>query len=64
VKLDGFDISGKEDWVYMLKKALYGLKQALRACYSRIDKYFHDHVLLKIPSKHDLYIRQLGPKKF
>ena len=24
---EGFEVKGKEDWVYLLKRALYGLKQ-------------------------------------
>ncbi len=40
---EGFEVPGKEDYVYKLKKALYGLKQVPRAWYSRIDKYFRDH---------------------
>jgi hypothetical protein len=56
----GFEIPGKEDRVYRLKKALYGLKQAPRAWYSRIDKYFQDHGLVKSSSEPNLYILQSG----
>jgi hypothetical protein len=55
---EGFEVLGKEDKVYMLKKALYGLKQAPRSLYSRIDKYFQDHGLIKSLSKPNLYILQ------
>jgi hypothetical protein len=57
---EGFEIPGKEDCVYRLKKALYGLKQAPRAWYSRIDKYFQDHGLVKSSSEPNLYILQSG----
>jgi hypothetical protein len=43
-KSSGFEISGKESHVCMLKKALYGLKQASRAWYSRIDGYLQSMV--------------------
>jgi hypothetical protein len=43
-----------------LKKALYHLKQAPRACYSRIDKYFQDHDLVKSLFEPNLYVFQLG----
>jgi hypothetical protein len=55
---EGFEVSGKEDKFYRLKKALYGLKQAPRAWYSRIDKYFQDHGLIKSLSEPNLYILQ------
>jgi hypothetical protein len=55
---EGFEVPGKEDKVYRLKKALYGLKQAPRAWYSRIDKYFQDHGLIKSLSEPNLYILQ------
>ena len=35
----GFEVSGRETHVCLLRKALYGLKQAPRAWYSRIDTY-------------------------
>ena len=59
-QLEGFEVPGKEDYVYKLKKALYGLKQVPRAWYSRIDRYFHDHDLVKSLSKPYLYIFQSG----
>jgi hypothetical protein len=39
---------------------LYGLKQVPRAWYSRIDKYFQDHGIVKILSEPNLYIFQSG----
>ncbi|KAK9076273.1 hypothetical protein SSX86_004606 [Deinandra increscens subsp. villosa] len=35
---DGFEVKGKEAYVYKLHKALYGLKQAPRAWNSKLDK--------------------------
>jgi hypothetical protein len=57
---EGFEIQGKKDCVYMLKKALYGLKKAPRPWYSKIDKYFYDHGLVKSSSEPNLYILQSG----
>ncbi|KAK9076083.1 hypothetical protein SSX86_004416 [Deinandra increscens subsp. villosa] len=39
---DGFEIKGKEDYVYKLHKALYGLKQAPRAWNAKLDKTLKD----------------------
>jgi hypothetical protein len=36
----GFEVSGRETHVCLMRKALYGLKQAPRAWYSLIDTYF------------------------
>jgi hypothetical protein len=55
---EGFEVLGKEDKFYRLKKDLYGLKQAPIAWYSRIDKYFQDHGLIKSLSKPNIYIFQ------
>ncbi|KAJ4706252.1 Retrovirus-related Pol polyprotein from transposon TNT 1-94 [Melia azedarach] len=38
-QLDGFQVPGKEDYVYKLKKSLYGLKQSPRQWYKRFDSY-------------------------
>ena len=35
---EGYEIPGKEHYVYKLRKALYMLKQAPRAWYSKLDK--------------------------
>ena len=56
----GFIVEGKEDKVYRLKKALYGLKQALRAWYSRIDKYLHDHGFDNCSSESAVYKKVIG----
>jgi hypothetical protein len=36
---EGFILSEKEDYVFILKKELYGLKQAPIAWYSKLDRY-------------------------
>jgi histone deacetylase 1/2 len=35
----GFEVKGKEDWVYQLNKALYGLKQAGKLWYDLLSKF-------------------------
>jgi len=56
----GFEVTGKEGCVYKLKKSLYGLKKGPRAWYSRTNKYFQGHGLVKILFEPNLYIFQSG----
>ena len=56
----GFEVKGKEDWVYKLAKALYGLKQAPRAWYSKIDSYFINSGFERSKSEPNLYIKKKG----
>jgi hypothetical protein len=57
---EGFQVPSKQDKYYSLKKDLYGLKHAPRDRYSRIDKYFQYHGLIKILSEPNLSILQSG----
>jgi Reverse transcriptase (RNA-dependent DNA polymerase) len=54
----GFEVKGKEEWVYKLVKALYGLKQAPRAWYSKIDAYFINSGFERSKSEPNLYVKK------
>ncbi|GKV17137.1 hypothetical protein SLEP1_g27679 [Rubroshorea leprosula] len=53
----GFEITGKEDYVYKLNKALYGLKQAPRAWYCRIDDYLMSQGFRRSIEEATLYVK-------
>ena len=40
---EGFKVSGKEDYVCLLKRSFYGLKQSLRQWYKRFDPFMISH---------------------
>jgi Reverse transcriptase (RNA-dependent DNA polymerase) len=54
----GFEVKGKEDWVYKLVKVLYGLKQAPRTWYNKIDAYFINYDFERSKSEHNLYVKK------
>ena len=39
----GFVVSGKEDYVCLLKMSIYGLKQSTRQWYKRFDSFMISH---------------------
>jgi len=51
----GFEINGKEEYVYKLNKALYGLKQAPRAWNKKIDSFLVQQGFLKCVTEHEIY---------
>lgn len=53
----GFQVEGKEEYVYKLNKALYGLKQAPRAWYAKIDSYLLSCGFTRSSSEATLYIK-------
>jgi hypothetical protein len=55
-KLEGFQLSEKENYVCRLKKALYGLKQDPRDWYSTLDRYLQQQGFKKVNSYRNLYI--------
>ncbi|KAJ4789254.1 polyprotein [Rhynchospora pubera] len=59
---EGFEVKGKENWVYQLSKALYGLKQAPRAWYSKIDAYFQKLGFERSKNEPNLYVKRKGEK--
>ena len=52
----GFEVAGKEDWVYRLKKSLYGLKQSPRAWYQTIAPVFEQLGFAKCGSDHSIFV--------
>ncbi|KAJ4820349.1 polyprotein [Rhynchospora pubera] len=57
---EGFEVKGKENWVYRLSKALYGLKQAPRAWYSKIDAHFQKLGFKRSKNEPNLYVKHKG----
>jgi len=43
----GFEVKGKENFVYRLKMSLYGLKQSPRKWYKRFDEFIVSHWYIK-----------------
>jgi Reverse transcriptase (RNA-dependent DNA polymerase) len=60
----GFEVHGKEEFVYKLDKALYGLKQAPRAWYSKIDGYFIENGFERSSSEPSLYVKKSEKGEF
>jgi hypothetical protein len=53
---EGFEVEGKEDWVYRLKKSLYGLKQSLSAWYRTMTPILEELSFIKCGSDHSIFI--------
>ena len=51
---EGFVVSGKEDYVCLLKKSLYGLQQSPRQWYKRFDSFMTSHIFRR--SSYDSYV--------
>jgi len=58
----GFEIKGKEYYVYKLDKALYGLKQAPRAWNKKIDRFLVQQGFAKCVNEHGIYCRNTTNK--
>ena len=58
----GFEIKGKEEYVYKLDKALYGLKQAPRAWNKKIDSFLVQQGFMKCVNEHGIYCRNTTNK--
>ncbi|RDY09065.1 hypothetical protein CR513_06625, partial [Mucuna pruriens] len=56
---DGFQISGKEDYVCRLKKSLYGLKQAPRQWYKKFESVMCEQGYKKTTSDHCVFVRKI-----
>jgi len=53
---EGFEVEGKEDWVYRLKKSLYGLKQSPREWYRTIAPVLNEFGFIRCESDHSIFI--------
>jgi hypothetical protein len=58
----GFEIKGKEEYVYKLDKALYSLKQAPRAWNKKINSFLVQQGFLKCVTEHGIYCRNTTNK--
>jgi len=58
----GFEINGKEEYVYKLEKALYGLKQAPRAWNKKIDNFLLQQGFVKCVNEHGTYCKNTTNK--
>src|SRR5260370_33964531 len=60
-QLKGFEVPGKEGWVWKLKKALYGLKQGGCEWYHCIDNFLTNTLRLTHTfADHSIYIYKTG----
>jgi len=53
---EGFEVEGKEDWVYLLKRALYGLKQSSREWYRTITAILAEFGFVRCKSDHSIFM--------
>jgi len=53
---EGFEVEGKEDWVYRLKKSLYGLKQSTRKWYRTITPVLQEFGFVRCESDHNIFV--------
>ena len=60
----GFIVSGKEDYVCLLKKSLYGLKQSPRQWYKRFDSFMTTHDFKKSSYHSCVYFKQSDDGSF
>ena len=58
----GFEVKGKEEYVFRLDKALYGLKEAPRAWTKKINSFLVQQGFLKCVTKHVIYCRNTTNK--
>jgi hypothetical protein len=55
---EGFEVEGKEDWVYKLQKSLYGLKQSGRAWYLKLHNFLQQLNFKRLHSDNSIYVLQ------
>jgi hypothetical protein len=53
---EGYEVSGYEDWVYLLKRALYGLKQAPLVWYDNIKAVLQGFEFVRCESDHGIFV--------
>ena len=56
---EGFVVSGKEDYVCLLKKSLYGLQQSPRQWYKRFDSFMTSHMFRRSSYDRCVSLRRL-----
>ena len=61
---EGFVVSGKEDYVCLLKKSLYGLKQSPRQWYKRFDSFMTSHMFRRSSFDSCVYFKETGDGSF
>ncbi|KAF3665269.1 Retrovirus-related Pol polyprotein from transposon TNT 1-94 [Capsicum annuum] len=61
---EGFVVSGKEDYVCLLKKSLYGLKQLPRQCYKRFESFMTSHMFQRSNYDSCVYFKEVSNGSF
>ncbi|PHU26198.1 Retrovirus-related Pol polyprotein from transposon TNT 1-94 [Capsicum chinense] len=60
----GFVVSGKEDYVYLLKKSLYSLKQSPKQWYKRFDFFMTSHMFQSSSYDSCVYFKEVSNGSF
>ena len=61
---EGFTVSGKEDYVCLLKRSLYGLKQSPRQWYKRFDSFMISHDFQRSSFDSCVYFKRCNDESF
>ncbi|GJZ78165.1 putative RNA-directed DNA polymerase [Tanacetum coccineum] len=61
---EGFQVKGKEDYVYRLQKSLYGLKQAPRQWYKKFESVIGKQGYRKTSLDHCVFFQKFGDDDF
>jgi hypothetical protein len=55
-QLEGYEVPGHEDWVYLLKRVLYGLKQSPLVWYDNIKAVLRGFEFVRCKSDHGIFV--------
>ena len=60
----GFEVKGKENFMYKLKKILYGLKQVPWQWYLKFEKFIHEHGYNRFHLDYCVYFKRLDDDSY